>query len=271
MGKVVCHMSKSKAGNSGGLTLHIDRTQKEFSANIDTSKLHLNFELVKKNGSIDDAIKARIQAGYKGTRAIRKDAITSQRYVLSGSSDVMNKMNRLTLMKWAKDSYDFFVDKYGEENIIRATVHCDEATPHMHLIVVPLTTEGKLSAKQFTGDKKKLKELHDNYSNKMSKYSLERGVEGMNRKHITTSEYYRYINDNELTAEDLKNHPQARELIGKLIEVADSKKGLKHTAHKESITKKREYNGQRIFKKSESGTKEPGLENTNIRKSSPDL
>ena len=35
----------------------------------------------------------------------------------------------------------------GIENVINATVHMDEATPHMHLGIVPVTEDGRLSAK----------------------------------------------------------------------------------------------------------------------------
>lgn len=243
MGKVVCHMDKSKAGGSGGLSNHIDRTQqKEKSKNVNHSKSHLNFELVKKSGTIDQMVKERIAKGYQGKKAVRKDAVTSQRYILSGSHDSMMKLDKLQLMQWAKDNYDFFADKYGEENIVRATVHMDEKTPHMHLIVVPLTKEGKLSAKEFTGTRKKLKELQTDYAKKVGqKYGLERGVEGSNRKHITTKDYYRYVNANDMTAQKLLEHPNSKDLISKLIQMADNNKGLEHIAHKKTLNHGREF------------------------------
>ncbi|NBJ84097.1 hypothetical protein D5274_20355, partial [bacterium 1XD42-94] len=46
-----------------------------------------------------------------------------------------------------QDAYDFLAERYGRENVISATVHLDEATPHMHFNFVPVTPDGRLSAK----------------------------------------------------------------------------------------------------------------------------
>lgn len=262
MGKTVCHMDKAKAGGSGGLTHHIDRTQqKDVSGNINQSKSHENFELVKKTGTIDQMIKERISKGYQGKKTIRKDAVTSQRFILSGSHDAMMKLDKLQIMKWAKDNYDFFEAKYGKENIIRATVHLDEKTPHMHLIVVPLTKDGKLSAKEFTGTREKLKQLQTDYAQNIGiKYGLERGLKDTNRKHITTKDYYRYVNANELTAEKLLEHPNAKDLMAKLIEIADKNKGLEHIAHKKHLEHGREFS-----ERTEQSEKSRGQEKSNNR------
>ena len=41
------------------------------------------------------------------------------------------------------DCFEFAAQRYGRENIIAATVHLDEATPHLHLDFVPLTSDGR--------------------------------------------------------------------------------------------------------------------------------
>ncbi|MCD7847028.1 MAG: plasmid recombination protein [Oscillospiraceae bacterium] len=58
-----------------------------------------------------------------------------------------------------------------------ATVHMDEKTPHIHLSFVPLTEDGRLSAKEIVGNKKKLTEWQDRFWEHMvRKYpDLERG------------------------------------------------------------------------------------------------
>jgi len=266
MGKVVCHMSKASAESSGGLTNHIDRIQsRNASENIDLSRTHLNFELVQKTGTIDEMIKQRLSNGYQGKKAIRKDAVTSQRYILSGSHDAMMKLDRYELLQWAKDSYDYFAKMYGEKNIIRATVHLDERTPHMHLITVPLTVDGRLSAKDFTGTKKKLQELQTNYAKIVEKYGLERGLSGSNRKHITTKDYYQYVNSNELTAKNLIEHPNAVDLCAKLIEEADKGKKLQHIAEVNRILKDKEY-GQEISKRAKQAEKSRGEKKSNDKR-----
>lgn len=51
-------------------------------------------------------------------------------------------------------------EEYGKENLLYATVHMDEITPHMHYGVIPITKDGRLSAKEVVGNKKALTEYH---------------------------------------------------------------------------------------------------------------
>lgn len=44
-------------------------------------------------------------------------------------------------------AYGYMVGLYGEENVVSSWVHMDEATPHMHFAFVPVTQDGRLSAK----------------------------------------------------------------------------------------------------------------------------
>lgn len=230
MQRVVCHMSKAKSGSSGGLTPHIDRTNKEEQANVQEDKSHLNFGLVEENGTIDEMIKARISEGYKGSRTIRKDAVTSCRYILSGSHERMSEIAKdpIKIREWANDNFDYFAEIYGEENIIRATCHLDEKTAHLHLIVVPITTDGRLSAKDFTGSTKKLRDLQTDYAEVIGrKWGFERGVENSPRKHIETKDFYKYLESKEVTAEWILTHPNKEAIISKLIEENDILQGLK--------------------------------------------
>ena len=71
-----------------------------------------------------------------------------------------------------------FIEKYqAKDTIISAVVHMDEKTPHMHLCFVPLTKDGRLSAKEIVGNKKKLTQWQDRFREHMvKKYpDLERG------------------------------------------------------------------------------------------------
>ena len=71
-----------------------------------------------------------------------------------------------------------FIEKHQNPNtIISAVVHMDEKTPHMHLCFVPLTEDGRLSAKDIIGNKKKLTWWQDEFWKHMVKRypELERG------------------------------------------------------------------------------------------------
>src|SRR5699024_11388990 len=53
---------------------------------------------------------------------------------------------------------EFLEQEYGKDNLLYATVHMDEKTPHMHYGVVPITDDGRLSAKEVVGNKKDFKD-----------------------------------------------------------------------------------------------------------------
>ena len=50
--------------------------------------------------------------------------------------------------EWIKENYKFLAKEFGKENIVRFTLHLDEKTPHLHAVTIPLTNDGRLSAKK---------------------------------------------------------------------------------------------------------------------------
>ena len=60
------------------------------------------------------------------------------------------------IRRYFEEALRFFEQFQSRETIISAVVHMDEKTPHMHLSFVPLTTDGRLSAKEIVGNKRKL-------------------------------------------------------------------------------------------------------------------
>ena len=81
------------------------------------------------------------------------------------------------IRRYFEEALRFFEQFQSRETIISAVVHMDEKTPHMHLSFVPLTTDGRLSAKEIVGNKKKLTWWQDKFWEHMvQKYpDLERG------------------------------------------------------------------------------------------------
>lgn len=69
----------------------------------------------------------------------------------------------------------------------------DEATPHMHVVFVPLTPDHRLSAKEILGNRKKLIQWQDRYYEYMAaRYpDLSRGESAVQTKHqhMDTQEY----------------------------------------------------------------------------------
>lgn len=209
MGFAVLHIEKGTAGKAGGLGSHIDRTKKVLNADPKLSEKNLFYHLgengkvyvydtFKNRRSLQERIDRRIQEGYKGKTAIRKDAVTHLNIVLTGSHEEMKAIGKdpEKLTQWMNENFRFICERFGSRNVVDFTLHMDERTPHIHCVVVPLTRNGRLSAKEVMGDRRKLSELQDSYGKAMqAKFGLQRGIKGSTATHDSVREYYARINE----------------------------------------------------------------------------
>ncbi len=202
MGYAVYHVQKG-SGSAGGLGHHIDRTpgKEHLYKHADSKKIELNqhFQLNKYTKlPLYSAIKERIKDGYKvkgkdgEIKTIRKDAKKYLAHMLTGSHEDMHRIcgDKEKKKAWIQKNYDFISKKYGAKNIVRFELHMDEHTPHIHCITVPLTEDGRLSAKELVGNNKSLQETQDLYAEYMKEFNLDRGKRGSKTKRTTVKEYY---------------------------------------------------------------------------------
>lgn len=198
MGFSVYHMEKG-AGGSGGIGRHIDRVESPSGYNTFNHANRVN-SLGNKyyilnihcNKALPEAISDRIKEGYKKEKAIRKDAVRFQTHILTGSHEDMKRIfsGRDTQTAWIEANKDWMIKVYGQENIVRFTLHVDEKTPHIHAVTVPITSDGRLSAKDFANGKQALRDLQSDYARHMERFGLKRGLEHTGVKHETAQEYY---------------------------------------------------------------------------------
>ena len=81
--------------------------------------------------------------------------------------------------------------RHGSANIVSATVHLDERTPHLVAYVVPLTKDGRLSARDFLGGAAKLRKMQTDFHHWCGKpFGLSRGIEGSKATHQKVGQYY---------------------------------------------------------------------------------
>ena len=119
----------------------------------------------------------------------RKDAVVMNSFVLGSDKTFFDGLAKVEKYNFFSDCYEFFAERYGEENIIAAVVHNDETTPHMHLNLMPVTKDGRLCSKQLF-DKPQLRQLQtDFYESVWKRWGLQRGKEGSQKKHLPTAEY----------------------------------------------------------------------------------
>ena len=174
-------------GNISRVGYHNDRTR--MPDNADKQLSYLNRTIVphpsEENGGLKAKVDWVISEGYTGKRALRKDAVKAIELVLTGSHKPMTQIHEAgKLGQWVKANKDFLEERYGERNLISLILHRDERTPHLHAIVVPLTEDGRLSAKEFLNGGKMLAKLQDDYAEAMAPFKLLRGERGSKARHI---------------------------------------------------------------------------------------
>ncbi|MEG2079881.1 MobV family relaxase [Chryseobacterium sp.] len=198
----VYHVEKGSV-SSGGIGNHIDRAPGEEHTypHADLEKLHLNEHIEVNshcNKVLSQAISDRITEGYSARnkagelKEIRKDAVKFQTHIMSGTHEQMKIIeNDPQLRKdWISKNLEFLKKEYGEKNIVRFNVHRDEKTMHIHAVTVPLTDDGRLSAKDIMGNRKAMQERQDRYHDEMKSFGLERGEKSTGIKHENAREYY---------------------------------------------------------------------------------
>jgi len=208
MGYAVYHCEKGK-GSGAGIGNHIDREKgKEHSyRNADSSRTHLNVNYAITGDfhkmPLEKAIERKIEENYKGKRKIRNDAVKYIKHVLTGSHEDMVKISSDPTLfnKWIKKNTEFIKQEFGRENTVRFVVHMDEKTPHIHVITIPLTPDGRLSAKEVIGNRKDMQARQDRYAEMMKEFGLQRGVKNTGIKHENAREYYGRINEIEKKVE----------------------------------------------------------------------
>ena len=179
---------------------HNERNHKSYSnEDINLEKTKDNYHLIEsKNYSRDTEY--IIQKNYKSTKTIRKDAVKNVELIFTSDKDFFDKLSHEDERKFFEKSLEFAQEYFGEKNIFSAIIHKDETTPHMHINLVPITKEGKLSAKEVVGNRKDLEQMQDKYFQKISKSfpELERGKkkEITNKIHKSLDEFKKETAEN---------------------------------------------------------------------------
>lgn len=185
-------MTKYKSGNLGGAYRHNERIFKQHSnKDIDIERSHLNYELTDRDRSMsyEKQIKNYIDKNKISKRAIRKDAVLCDEWIITSDKDFFAKLTPEETKRFFETSKNYFAENYGLENIAYASVHLDENTPHMHMGIVPMK-QGKLSSKSIF-NREELKKIQDELPKYLSQYGfhLQRGELDSTKKHLSTQDY----------------------------------------------------------------------------------
>lgn len=153
----MAHIEKYQASALGNMLGHYERRAELEHGyereNIDPERTHLNYNLCERSnplGFVDERI-----GELDLKRAPRKDAVRMVDTVVTLPQSYTGDVQ--AFMGAVKETLDGI---FGDENCVGAWVHMDETTPHMHYASVPVTEDGRLSAKSLL-NRTFMRQFHD--------------------------------------------------------------------------------------------------------------
>ena len=172
----ILRFAKYKGPTISRIEAHNERTKEFYASNPDikTELSKYNFHLVHPRGKYREEANRLIREN--GCKA-RKDSVRMVETLITASPEFFAGKKPGEIKEFFEHALVFLKSKQAEETIVSAVVHVDEKTPHMHLCFVPITADGRLSAKEIVGNKKRLTQWQDEFwSYMVKKYpDFERG------------------------------------------------------------------------------------------------
>ena len=183
----ILRFKKYKGPAISPIEAHNERTKEQYASNpdIDTSRSRYNFHLVQPQGKYRAEADRMIAAAHC---RVRKDSVRVVEALFTASPEFFKDKTNREIRAYFEYALEFLKSKQNTQTFISAVVHMDEKTPHLHLCFVPLTADGRLSAKEIIGNRKNLVKWQDEFWQHMVKQypELERGESASQtgREHI---------------------------------------------------------------------------------------
>ena len=130
------------------------------------------------------------------------NSVVADELLFTSDNDFFKGMSKKDIKKWADTCMQFVYEDLGytKEQVLHATVHMDEKTPHLHCVVVPLikkfdkrtnTLKYTISKKHYMKSGAYISELQDKYWQRMNDkgFKLERGIKNSDNEHISIKEF----------------------------------------------------------------------------------
>ena len=172
----ILRFAKYKGPEISRIEAHNERTKETYASNpdVDTARSKQNFHLVTPERRY--RAEAERQIAQAGCRT-RSDSVRVVEVLFTASHDFFKGKSKGEIRAFFEECMTFLAQRQDPATYLSAVVHMDEKTPHMHLSFVPLTADGRLSAKEIVGNRQKLTQWQDAFWEHMvQKYpDLERG------------------------------------------------------------------------------------------------
>ncbi len=195
-------------GNVAGSDDHVTRNRE--TPNADPTKENVRLIGGEDERALEEIVKEKISTL---KHRPRHDAVLCTEMFLSASPEYFRPVDPSQsgqwsdslMQQWAIASRDWLDQNYGSK-CVRAELHLDESTPHIHAYIVPVNDKtGRVSHDAMFGGRGgqgriKLSKLQDSYAAALAPLGIERGVKGSKATHTKVKEYYQAVNSEPLTA-----------------------------------------------------------------------
>ena len=183
----ILRFKKYKGPAISPIEAHNERTKEQYASNpdIDTDRSRYNLHLVQPQGRYREEADRMIAAAHC---RVRKDSVRVVEALITASPEFFKDKTNREIRAYFAYALKFLEGRQCPDTFLSAVVHMDEKTPHLHLCFVPLTADGRLSAKEIIGNRKNLVKWQDEFWQHMVKQypELERGESASQtgREHI---------------------------------------------------------------------------------------
>jgi len=196
----VCRIQKIKSwGLLRGNEAHTARARNTPNASPEVTNVRLI-------GSPDDPDLATLVKDKIGSQKIRSNAVLAVEMVLTASAEYFRPEAPFEAGTYDEQRLDDFVQAtltwlrstWGDgtgvpargNRLVRAELHLDEITPHIHAYIVPLDERGKLNCRALFGGREKLSQLQDSFADAVAHLGISRGIKGSTATYTSLKKYY---------------------------------------------------------------------------------
>ena len=183
----IMRTEKRKRTDLSGIQRENDRTATEYNNRVEPGMDILNVSLVQSDNWMQDIQQEIDRAGAH----TRSNSVVALDTIYTASPEFFQGKTNAENDKFFEDCLRFHQRKFG--HVISAVIHYDETTAHMHVISVPLTKDGRLSARDVIGNRTQMRRAQTEFYEQVGRgYGLERGVQQdgpEKREHITAQEH----------------------------------------------------------------------------------
>jgi hypothetical protein len=181
------NIQKRKRNDITGIQKEANRTATDYNNRVQPGMDALNVNLIQSNNWMQDIQNEIKRAGAK----TRSNSVVALDAIYTASGDFFKGKSNEENDQFFRDCLRFHQRKFG--HVVSAVIHYDETTPHLHILSVPLTQDGRLSAREIVGNRANLSRMQTEFFEQVGKgYGLERGVQmdgQEKKKHITAQEW----------------------------------------------------------------------------------